>query len=169
MSGSSSLKHEFLKNWIKGLRICRNMKEEEAASSILERKNAIKLSADVAMAASAGSGATQWRRALLDDVVSRNPSKKSMVEEVLGHKLGIENRGRLMMRWCSGRILRRSRIGGRRRKPTRVVPQCGALRKLVPGGEEMDGVSLIPETLDYIVSLRLQVDVMRYLATASCN
>lgn len=150
MSGSSSVKQEFLKNWIK---IRRNMKKEEA-SSILERKNAIKLSADAAMAASA---TTQWRRALLDDVVSRNPS-------ILGHcsrSVG-GGRYRYRYRYYRSRILRR-RGGG-------VVPhgsQCGVLRKLVPGGEDMDAVSLIRETLDYIVSLRLQVDVMRHLAAAS--
>lgn len=149
MSRSSSVKQEFLKNWIK---ICRNMKKEEA-SSILERKNAIKLSADAAMAAPA---TTQWRRALLDDVVSRNPS-------ILGHcSRSVGGGGGGRYRYYRSRILRR-RGGG-------VVPhesQCGVLRKLVPGGEDMDAVSLIRETLDYIVSLRLQVDVMRHLAAAS--
>jgi hypothetical protein len=41
------------------------------------------------------------------------------------------------------------------------------LKSLVPGGEFMDDISLIEETLDYIESLRAQVDVMRTLAKAT--
>ncbi|XP_057787781.1 transcription factor IBH1-like 1 [Salvia miltiorrhiza] len=168
---SSSLKREFVKKWIKGLQICRNRKKDW---TILERKNAIKLSADVAMAATRKAG-TQWRRALLCDVVSQNPTNKAVVEKLLGRKLQNSR-----VRSCSRRIVRQSRICSGK-AGTRVVPKSSSiarrlvknrsrtLRKLVPGGEEMDGVSLLQETLDYIVSLRLQVDVMRRLAAMASN
>ncbi|XP_075093718.1 transcription factor IBH1-like 1 [Nicotiana tabacum] len=48
-----------------------------------------------------------------------------------------------------------------------VKNRTKVLKSLVPGGEYMDNVSLIKETLDYILSLRVQVDVMRHLANAS--
>lgn len=40
------------------------------------------------------------------------------------------------------------------------------LKCIVPGGELMDEFSLIDETIDYILSLRAQVDVMQRLADA---
>ncbi|CAI9098646.1 OLC1v1035327C1 [Oldenlandia corymbosa var. corymbosa] len=88
----------------------------------------------------------------------------------------------------SKKILRRScsnKIRSLRRKAAHVVDDKGrtssnivakklvmkrtqVLKRLVPGGELiMDEISLIRETLDYILSLRLQVDVMRHLANAS--
>lgn len=160
-SSSSSIKREFLKKWIKGLRICRNTKRN---TSLFERKNSIKLSADVAIAAVRNSAASRWRRAVLDDAVSRDGA---LVEKILGQ--GAEGSRTVA---CSRRILRRSHvISGRRGR--RVVPKSKrssrtrTLQRVVPGGEEMDGVRLLRETLDYIISLRAQVDVMRRVVEAA--
>ncbi|XP_042047850.1 transcription factor IBH1-like 1 [Salvia splendens] len=153
MKARSSLKQEFLEKWRKGLQIGRN------DSTILERKDAIKLSADVAIAATRNA-ATRWRRALLCDVVSKNPTNKHVVEQILGHKLKNTAATTRLTTACRRRILRRGQNYRRRKRNKR----SRALRKLVPGGEEMDGVLLLQETLDYIVSLRAQVDVMRRLA-----
>lgn len=168
MSNSALLKREFLKKWINGLRACRNFNKN---MSISDRKKAIKLSADVAIA-STRKASTQWSRALISDVVSTNAD---IVEQIVGYK--VEKRALIA---CSKRIIRRSHVGIR--KARRVVPRClkssaiakklvknktRALKKLVPGGEEMDESTLIKETLDYIVSLRVQVDVMRRLADAA--
>ncbi|KAL1548904.1 transcription factor IBH1-like 1 [Salvia divinorum] len=161
MKARSSLEREFLEKWRKGLQIG---KED---STILERKDAIKLSADVAIAATKNA-ATHWRRALLCDVVSENPTNKHVVEHILGHKF---KNTATRLTACSRRILRISQKRRQKAAPRRVVPKSRkrnrsrALRMLVPGGEEMDGVLLLQETLDYIVSLRAQVDVMRCLAS----
>lgn len=154
-SSSSSIKREFLKKWIKGLRICRNTKRN---TSVYERRNAIKLSANVAIAAT--GVATRWRRAVLNDAVSRDGA---LVERILGSRTIA----------CSRRILRRSHViaGGRGRgvvpKSKRLSSRTRALQRVVPGGEGMDGVRLLRETLDYIVVLRAQVDVMRRVVEAS--
>ena len=48
-----------------------------------------------------------------------------------------------------------------------VQKRTRKLKSLLPGGEHMDDLSLVEETLDYIQSLRAQVEVMRCLVTAS--
>ncbi|KAL6555200.1 hypothetical protein OROGR_006458 [Orobanche gracilis] len=164
---------------------------------ILDRKKAIKLSADVAMA-STRKGTTHWSQALIHDVVSStNVTDRNLVEQIIGHKLvkkdNSNNNSRASSSGCSGngstitcskRILKRSRviISDRRKSRRSVVPRSvkpssiartimknktRVLKSLVPGGEEMDGRCLIQETLDYIASLRVQVDVMRFLANAA--
>ncbi|KAK4482114.1 hypothetical protein RD792_011526 [Penstemon davidsonii] len=146
--------------------------------SILDRKKAIKLSADIAIA-STRNAKTHWSRALMTSVSSRDGTNKLVVEQILGHKVEI-NKKALMMRYCSKKILRRSRIARQKARKSNFVPQSARsiakklvknrtkmLKSLVPGGKELDDISLIKETLDYIVSLRVQVDVMRRLASAS--
>ncbi|KAL0404356.1 UNVERIFIED_CONTAM: Transcription factor I-like 1 [Sesamum radiatum] len=168
MSNSSVflLKQEFLKKWIKGLHTYSNFNKN---MSIMDRKKAIKLSADVAIA-STRKPATQWSRALMADIVGTN---RILVEQVLGRKPDMKAASGLMK--CSKKILRRSLIARRRVVPRRVMEassiakklvknRTSVLKSLVPGGEGMDEVSLIQETLDYIISLRVQVDVMRRLA-----
>ncbi|KAL2232726.1 UNVERIFIED_CONTAM: Transcription factor IBH1-like 1 [Sesamum indicum] len=164
------LKQEFLKKWIKGLHTYSNFNKN---MSIMDRKTAIKLSADVAIA-STRKPATRWSRALMADILGTN---RILVEQVLGRKQDMRAASGLMK--CSKKILRRSSLIARRRVvPRRVTEPSSIARKLVknrtsvlksllPGGEGMDEVSLIQETLDYIVSLRVQVDVMRRLAAGS--
>ncbi|KAL0453852.1 UNVERIFIED_CONTAM: Transcription factor I-like 1 [Sesamum latifolium] len=160
------LKQEFLKKWIKGLHTYSNFNKN---MSITDRKKAIKLSADVAIA-STRKPATQWSRAVMADVVVTN---RILVEQVLGRKPDMRVTSGLMK--YSKKILRRSLLARRRAVPRRVMEpssiakklvknRTSVLKSLVPGGEGMDEVSLIQETLDYIISLRVQVDVMRRLA-----
>ncbi|XVE98673.1 hypothetical protein REPUB_Repub03eG0127700 [Reevesia pubescens] len=186
MRPPSSLKQEFLKKWIMGLQRCGTSKKN---MSILERKKAIKLSADVAMA-SARNGTTYWSRALITNAYSKDGTdNKHLVEQILGPESSeriIKNKvstgGALVMcnkRIRSKKILKRS-CGIRRTR--KYAPKVGlassiakrlvrkrtqVLKSLIPGGEFMNEVSLIEETLDYIISLRAQVDVMRSLASAS--
>ncbi|XVF34309.1 hypothetical protein REPUB_Repub18cG0048600 [Reevesia pubescens] len=183
MHPPSSLKQEFFKKWIMGLQRCSSSKKD---MSILERKKAIKLSADVAMA-SARNSTTCWSRALIANAYSKDGSNKHLVEQILGPeserlitKKVSTGSGALVCnkRIRSKKILKRS-CGIRRRKcaPIAAVPSSIAkrlvrkrtqvLKSIIPGGEFMNEVSLIGETLDYIISLRAQVDVMRSLASAS--
>ncbi|XVE71739.1 hypothetical protein DITRI_Ditri10aG0176000 [Diplodiscus trichospermus] len=182
MSPPSSLKQEFLKKWITGLKRCSSSKRN---MNILERKKAIKLSADVAMA-SARNGTTCWSRALIANASKNSSDDKHLVEQILG-----PDSERLIMkkvptralvcnkRIRSKKILKRSSGIRRTRK---CAPQAAlatsiakrlvrnrtqVLKSLIPGGEFMNEVSLIEEALDYIIALRTQVDVMRSIASVS--
>ncbi|XAR51228.1 hypothetical protein NMG60_11005793 [Bertholletia excelsa] len=178
MRGSSSLRKEFLKKWLMGLRACSASRKE---MSILERKKAIKLSADVAMA-SARNASTCWTRALINNA-STNVGQP-LVEKILGNdsekiikKASATLKNTAVIR--SRKILKKSRRTRRVKKMATkmtlasniakrlVRKRTQVLKRLVPGGEAMDEVSLMEETLDYLVSLQAQVDVMRFLANAN--
>ncbi|KAL2338578.1 hypothetical protein Fmac_013024 [Flemingia macrophylla] len=149
--------------------------------SLSERKKAIKLSADLAMA-STRNKATRWSRALIANASSDGNSNKVLTEHVLGSSSPSQRVRKsfttyshsVRIRSCRN-ILRRNRVVHRTKD--RVVA-CFAAKKLVqkrtrrlksllPGGKSMDDVCLVEETLDYIQSLRAQVEVMRCLVTAS--
>ncbi|XP_048227543.1 transcription factor IBH1-like 1 isoform X2 [Ricinus communis] len=180
MRPPQSLKHEFLKKWVLGLKICNSTRQN---MTILERKKAIKLSADIAMA-STRSGLTCWSRALVAKA-SRDADNKVIVERILASEservMQVSPSGIITgsKRVRSKKILKKSRFLKRIRRcvPQMVIAKSLAkrmvkkrtqvLKSLVPGGEFMDDSSLIEETLDYLVSLRAQVDVMRTLAKAA--
>ncbi|KZV14306.1 hypothetical protein F511_19449 [Dorcoceras hygrometricum] len=164
---NTSLKQEFLKNWIKGLQLHSSFNKN---TTIFERRKAIKLSADIAIASTRNS-TTRWSRALIADA-SRDGSNKTLIEKISGRE--VPHKASLGLIRCSKRILKRSRFARRRAAPVAgliakklVKSRTRALKRLVPGGEGMDEISLIKETIDYIVSLRVQVDVMGRMATAA--
>lgn len=189
MGSSSELKREFVKKWAKGLQTFTSSKKE---MSFLERKKAIKLSADVAMAASTRikttTTTTSWSCALIAKA-KMDDNNAVVVENILGpddesEKLWKCSSNHLVVchkRFRSKIILKKS--CGISKRARRMAPRmtvlatCVAkrlvkkrtqvLKSLVPGGESMDEFSLIKETLDYIISLRVQVDVMRHLANAT--
>ncbi|KAJ0030600.1 hypothetical protein Pint_14276 [Pistacia integerrima] len=178
MRSPSSLKQEFLKKWILGLQVCNSLKN----MNVFERKKAIKLSADVAMASSR-NGKTCWSRALIANA-SRNDNGKEFVEKILGSDYERQNKNSTMSRRTRCRkILKRScttiRKAMKRSTPSRpkvlafsvakkmIKKRTQLLKSVVPGGEFMDEVSLIEETLDYIISLRAQIDVMKSFANAT--
>ncbi|KAL8461286.1 hypothetical protein ACS0TY_032672 [Phlomoides rotata] len=138
--------------------------------TILERKNAIKLSSDVAIA-STRTVATHWSQALVADVSAGGGAAKIVVEQILGRKVIGKKAASTIT--CSKKIVRRSHwrrvVRSRDVKASSIAKKLvrnrtRVLKRLVPGGEDMDDVLLIKETLDYIASLQLQVDVMRHLA-----
>ncbi|XP_057969211.1 transcription factor IBH1-like 1 isoform X2 [Malania oleifera] len=153
--------------------------------NILERKKAIKLSADIAVA-SARNAATCWSDTLLANA-SKDDRNKIIIQQVLGHGYSdIINKAPIRSqvicskkRVRSSSILRRSRRirRAKKRATQRVVATCTAkqlvkkrtqvLKSLIPGGEAMNELFLMEETVDYIVSLQAQVDVMRRLAKAA--
>ncbi|XP_075499036.1 transcription factor IBH1-like 1 [Primulina tabacum] len=171
---NSSLKQEFLKNWIKGLQLHANFNKN---TTIFERSKAIKLSADIAIASTRNS-TTRWSRALIADA-SRDESNKTLIEKISGRD--VPHKASFGLIRCSKKILKRSRVAREVRAKKAVSPSVVAsliakklvksrtrvLKRLVPGGEDMDEISLIKETIDYIVSLRVQVDVMGRMAKAA--
>ncbi|XP_043708298.1 transcription factor IBH1-like 1 [Telopea speciosissima] len=180
MPAPSTLKQDFLKRWVIGLQSFGSSSKD---MSFLERKKVIKLSADVAVA-SLRAGKTCWSRALIANA-SKQEGGKTLIENILGSEFDEKPTKPTMGAFMSHKrvrsksILRRSCSSHRIRKiaPKRVQASSIAkrlvkkrtqvLRSLVPGGESMDGFSLLEETLDYIISLKAQVDVMRCLVDAS--
>ncbi|CAN4113318.1 unnamed protein product [Withania somnifera] len=184
MRNPSSLKQEFLKKWIKGLQLCNATKKK---MSIMERKKAIKLSADIAIASTRKS-TTYWSHALMSNIASKDDTNKIIIQNILennynnyfkkasilgismSHQKGIIRSKNIVKKSC--KISRRARkiISPNIIAQKMVKKRTKILKSLVPGGEYMDDVSLIKETLDYIISLKVQVDVMRHLAhNASYN
>ncbi|OEL32890.1 hypothetical protein BAE44_0006091 [Dichanthelium oligosanthes] len=158
-----------------------------------ERRDAVRLSSDVAMAlASARAGeaprSTAWARAL----VARHAAERrneALMRRIMGgagyEMAAAAARSRKEAR--SRRIVRRSRrvCSGAERKRrsslTAASGRCSAmaaarrmvkarlqvLRSLVPGGEALRGLSLLSETLDYVVCLKTQVELMQCLCKGS--
>ncbi|KAI3885923.1 hypothetical protein MKW92_016968 [Papaver armeniacum] len=184
---TSAFKQEFLKKWLVGLKICSSSMNN---MNIVQRKKTIKLSADVAMA-SARDGKTLWSRALIAKASKQDDdNNKIIVEKIFGddkfQRVITYNNSKHSSNgsFTSKKVLRRSRSLRRKRKcmapPSQRVlatsiakrlvvrKKTQVLKTLVPGGESMiDDISLLEETLDYISSLRAQVDVMRRLVNAS--
>ncbi|XP_065850370.1 transcription factor IBH1-like 1 [Euphorbia lathyris] len=181
----SSLRVEILKKWILGLKVIDSAKTKKKMN-ITERKKAIKLSADIAMA-STKNGRTCWSRAILAKA-TKDEQDKRVVQQILAsdhHDEQIEKSASLNKvlirsknkRVRSKKILNKSRVKRISRRSSNSVAKSVAkmlvknrtkvLKSLVPGGEFMDDIYLVQETLDYIVSLQAQVDVMRTLANAT--
>ncbi|KAJ0960854.1 hypothetical protein J5N97_003286 [Dioscorea zingiberensis] len=179
MHGSNTFMQVFLKKWLLGLK--QGGMSTTESMSFLERKRAIKLSADVAMAFARDG--MNWSQALITNL-SKQEENKALVSTILGDEY--HGRRSSPMKRCyikqasrSKKILRRSlqfcsRIRKRKNRSNGVVAKILArdlvkkrtklLKTLVPGGDSMDDFSLLDETLDYIISLQAQVDLMRLLA-----
>lgn len=168
MRNSNSLKGEFLRKWMKGLAKCNSLSN----MSLLERKKAIKRSADLAMA-STRRRATRWSQAVLarkkNNVLINTTSFSS--SSGLCRSRRILKKSRLVHR-----VVKKKKMGSSKK----VKANCIALRllkkrrkmlkSLLPGGESMENdVVLIHETLDYIQSLTAQVEVMRCLVNATSH
>jgi len=174
MRNINTVKQEFLKKWIWGLRKYSSQKKN---MSLLERKKAIKLSADLAMA-STRNKTTRWSKALIANA-SKSSSNKVLTEHVLGSSPPPQRVRKSSANYSHSTRMRSCRRRKRavHRPKDRVVASFIAkklvqkrtrrLKSLLPGGEFMDDVSLVEETLDYVESLRAQVEVMRCLVTAS--
>ncbi|KAE8698341.1 hypothetical protein F3Y22_tig00110597pilonHSYRG00005 [Hibiscus syriacus] len=131
------------------------------------------------------NGTTCWSRALISNA-SKEGSDNHLVEQILGPEsnrpTAAANMAPTRRALVCKKIVKRSRRIRRRRKCVAAAPgkavtssiakhlvrkRTQVLKSLIPGGEFMNEICLIEETLDYIASLRVQVDVMRSLASAS--
>ncbi|CAI9293588.1 unnamed protein product [Lactuca saligna] len=153
---------------------------------VLERKKKIKFCADIAMA-SAKNATTSWSNAVISDAM-KYEENSILVDNLLTHKSRFMPQKTpvckmiaLHKRFRSKKILKKCCSVAQRAKKTfpptsnsatyitkrLVKKRTQVLKRLVPGGEAMDEFSLIKEALDYILSLRVQVDVMRNLVNAT--
>ncbi|CAH2069597.1 unnamed protein product [Thlaspi arvense] len=150
MNTYNMVKQEFIKKWITTLHMLDSSVDHP--TNVTERKNAIKLSSDLAIAA-ARSGATVWSRA----IISRTGNKTT--NKPVARRILKKARNRMKNR-CT--TVRRN---GSLKAKIRMRKRTELLKSLVPGGESINNKDyLIRETLDYIVYLRAQVDVMRSVA-----
>uniref|UniRef100_A0A1D1XL66 Transcription factor bHLH147 n=1 Tax=Anthurium amnicola TaxID=1678845 RepID=A0A1D1XL66_9ARAE len=179
MQPTASFKLAFLRHMLVGLR---QGGASSGSTSILERKRAVKLTADMAMAVARGS--RRWSRALVADL-SRQDKTKALARCIMGEqfeRLSSPHPTDCRASTCK-KILRRSfRVRSKIRKrppaPRRAAASASllakrmvkkrtqVLKRLVPGGESLDDLSLLEETRDYIVCLRAQVDLMQRLTNA---
>lgn len=163
MRNSSSLKQEFLRKWITGLRKYNSQKKK---MSLLERKKAIKVSADLAMASTRVNKTTLWRKVLIANTSTNN----NLTDQKVTKNSTNSSYRKIKIR---SKKMRRNHHGAKEKVAASVIAKrlvkkrTRKLKSLLPGGEFMDDVSLVDETLDYIQSLRAQVEVMRCLVTAS--
>ncbi|KAF7838091.1 transcription factor IBH1-like 1 [Senna tora] len=176
-----SRKVEFLEKWMKGVGKCRSLKRR---MNFVERKKVIKVSADIAMA-STRRGTRCWSRALLSKACK---AKDHTTNLLTNHILGTKSINHIHCRGGNMFKLKKISRGRRRREVVVVKKDVGPssdggrmddedldgigrrtrlLKRLVPGGELMDDACLVEETLDYIQSLRAQVQVMRSLLLTS--
>ncbi|CAN1223312.1 Transcription factor IBH1-like 1 [Linum grandiflorum] len=139
--------------------------------SVAERKKTIKLSAEIAIA-TARNGDTCWSRALIANAAKSDVAKPFLSLITKQQQQQQHKRPKTMR--CKKIVKRSCGIQRRRRNDIVVAPEKVAkrmarrktelLKKIVPGGEFIsDDEALIRETLDYMVSLRAQVQVMRSL------
>uniref|UniRef100_A0A0D9X5Y5 IBH1-like N-terminal domain-containing protein n=1 Tax=Leersia perrieri TaxID=77586 RepID=A0A0D9X5Y5_9ORYZ len=148
-----------------------------------ERRDAVRLSSDVAMASARGPRAAPWARALVAHHAA-DPRNAPLLRRIIGaaayHRAAAAGER-------SRRIVRRSQQSSRRKRIRSLAMSAASnvnggasaaarrtvkgrmrvLRRLVPGGEALRGLSLLSETLDYVVCLKAQVELMQTLCKGS--
>ncbi|KAL5226037.1 hypothetical protein ABZP36_012676 [Zizania latifolia] len=157
-ASTKPFKRAFLKNLLLSLQDCSRATPFDAMS-LHDRKRAVKSSADVAMAAARGGGA-RWPKAILPHAsaattaCNKAQSCRRIVRRCFCHK-GRGARRRVVVAATGSDVARRL-----------VKRRTTALRKVIPGGDAMDELSLLREAMDYVVHLRAQVDVLRRVSEA---
>ncbi|XP_076915757.1 transcription factor IBH1-like 1 [Bidens hawaiensis] len=172
MHNSSQLKNDFIKKWVQVLKIYCSSKKQ---MNLLERTKNITLFADIALASANSS--TCWSKAIISkarkdegnaillDSLSKNESKFKSARKRIRSKKMLKKSCviKKKKRACHGLNLATCIAKRLVKKRTQV------LKRLVPGGESMDECTIIREAIDYILSLRVQVDVMKSLVNATIN
>ncbi|XP_020596623.1 transcription factor IBH1 [Phalaenopsis equestris] len=167
----------FLKTMFMGLKIGVSMK----TMSYQERKKVIKLSANIAMAV-AGKG-MNWSRALITSH-AKHGQNKVLLMSLLGRRRYEsitkpcfpvkfkEKRMKLKRRFRRTNSILRRGAHASNGATARVIAESlvkqrtRILKRVVPGGETLDELSLLEETIDYVISLKAQVNLMRLLTEA---
>ncbi|KMZ69963.1 hypothetical protein ZOSMA_202G00500 [Zostera marina] len=144
---------------------------ESSTTSLLQRTKSIKLAVDIATAAARGGGAN-WSRAQLitclglnDNSNSNSNSKSKSTTHRTKAKTGVKKSKKIVARARNNRLKKdRRRVPGRKRMV--VKERIRVLKSLIPGAVSLNHRSLILEALDYVVSLREQVNAMRRITDA---
>ncbi|ONK55388.1 uncharacterized protein A4U43_UnF4050 [Asparagus officinalis] len=166
MQATNKFNKSFLKLMINGLKLDG---VHSKSMSIQERKRAIKLSADAAMALARGH--TKWSNALITNLSKQE--KHTTDNNAFDHEKNVAP----INKWkipTSKKILGKSLRYRSRKKNAdasivarRIVKKrTQVLKRIIPGGESLNSLSLLGETLDYVIHLRAQVNLMQCLANA---
>uniref|UniRef100_A0ACD5Z5Z7 Uncharacterized protein n=1 Tax=Avena sativa TaxID=4498 RepID=A0ACD5Z5Z7_AVESA len=164
-STTKSFKQGFLRSFLLSLKSCGN---GAMVLNLQERKRAVRSSADAAMATARGGGA-RWPQALLAAAAAAalpTSSSSSSWSRLLPSSAAVKTtRHKKVARRCCH--TRRTTVGSSVEIARRLVrKRTKVLRGMVPGGELLDGVSLLREAMDYVVHLRAQVAVLRRVSNA---
>ncbi|KAF0906095.1 hypothetical protein E2562_009098 [Oryza meyeriana var. granulata] len=167
MRGPSTMafKQSFLKNLLLSLQ------SSSKAMTLHERKHAIKSSADIAMATARGiAGGTRWPQAIL---ASSSSSSSTIPCKMQGK---VKRCKSIVRRCCNKRrrdgcsstsFFARTALSSSSEVARRLVKErTKVLRRMIPGGELLDEISLLHEAMDYVVHLHAQVDVLRRVSKA---
>ncbi|XP_062196206.1 transcription factor IBH1-like 1 [Phragmites australis] len=196
MHAPRKFKKAFMAQLLKSLRAAGQVSK---SMGLRERRDAVRLSSDVAMALASAQGraaprSATWARALVARYAAERRNEALMLRimggadyETAAVDAAAAAVARSRKEARSRRIVRRSRCvcsTGRKRRSLLTASGgggCGAmaaarrmvrarlqvLRSLVPGGEALRGFSLLSETLDYVVCLKTQVELMQCLCKGS--
>ena len=165
MQGSKQFKRALLESLLLGLR-----KRASRGTGFHDRKRAIRLAADAALASARGADGTRWSRTMLAASSMELAHPRQLTR---GAKSASAS-----SKLIPGRVFRRR--SNRTRRPAKkacdsagvlaramVRKRTSVLKGLVPGAEGLDDeFTLLSETLDYAVCLKAQVDVMQLLVRA---
>ncbi|KAL3517886.1 hypothetical protein ACH5RR_020475 [Cinchona calisaya] len=118
---------------------------KQRTSTTIRRYHTVKMAAYASMASAVGSKRA-WSRALLWKIRNRGLINRSLLKQ--------SRKTRASKRIVEENPKKGSNIFG-------ILEEADQLRKIVPGGEVMDLLSLFDETADYIKCLTSQVQIMR--------
>ncbi|XP_020578620.1 uncharacterized protein LOC110023505 [Phalaenopsis equestris] len=167
---NNKLSRSFLKTMLMGLKLggvsSRKM-------NIKERKRTIKLSANIAMVSTAVSRGMNWSRALIARQ-AKHKKNRIFMRRILGRKryesitrpyfaLKFQRMMRKRKHIMNSTIRRKVRESSNEQENL-VNKRTRILKRVVPGAEYLDDLSLWSETIDYVISLQAQVSLMRLLA-----
>lgn len=168
-AAAKAFKPVFLKQMLLGLR------HASPIASLQGRKAAIKLSSNAALAVARGNH-RRWTRGLLSRLAQQEergagPSLKLLLgddryKELIPQNRKITKRSLELIRSRKTKVAKkkkRSENGCSALARRFLAKRMQLLKRLVPGGKSLDGPSLLEETLDYLVFLQCQVDLMRGL------
>jgi hypothetical protein len=185
MHASRKFKRAFMERLLQSLQVAGLTSK---SMGLRERRDAVRLSSDVAMALARGSTAP-WASALVTRHAAerRHEALMRRILSTAGYESSLRAAATASCRKeiRSRKIVRRSHgvCSSRRKRRSSLVAASGSngatvarrmvkrrlqlLRKLVPGGEELHGFSLLSEALDYVMCLKTQVELMQRLCKGS--
>ncbi|WVZ79145.1 hypothetical protein U9M48_026756 [Paspalum notatum var. saurae] len=170
-------KQELLRNLLLSLRArAAEACSASDATTLQVRRRAVKRAADVAMAAARGHGRgrARWPKAILAAADTAPSSSSPAARGACSVRKSTACKRVARTRRCAAGTKRSVVRGGDAAAAASAVARrmvkrrTMALRKVIPGGHAaVDEASLLRETLDYVVHLRAQVDVLRRVAEAA--
>jgi hypothetical protein len=175
---TARFKKAFMEQLLLSLRAAGQGQASSKPTCLRERRDAVRLSSDVAMAlASSARPTAAWARGLVarHAAEGRNEALMRRIMGAAAYETAAAGRSGGKKEARRRRVVRRSRrvlsAGSRKRTAaaarSMVKARMQVLRALVPGADGLRGSSLLTEALDYVACLKTQVELMQCLCRAS--